>query len=134
MDNEDLTAKLAQLFGLTETYYSHDNAYYRRLATSGGWVDDVWTDEGWSNYTGDKSKPWCFGSKIQKANLPIAAGGQGLCPANVRFYKDGEARAEAKAEEADNKARKRRTLPKGFREVGSPGDAWTILGASKPKP
>src|ERR1035437_3903487 len=83
MEKETQSELEARLFGTVETYYEHDNAYYRRLATSGGWVDDVLTPEGWEPYRGDKAKPWCSGNKIKLANLPVAAGGEGRRPSNV---------------------------------------------------
>lgn len=111
------------------TYYELDGAFFRARAGTGlAAVDDVFwpLPDGWTPYKGDPCKPVCFGSRIEKANLPVEAGGKGRCPANVRYYKDGEARAEARAlVAADNKAR--------FREVGSPGEAWIIPGFT-PKP
>jgi hypothetical protein len=83
-------------------YFENDNAYYRaRHGTGLAAVDEVWTPGGWENYRGDKSKPWCFGSKITKAQLPVEA------------------------------QSKRRVLPPGFREVGAPGDAFIIPGFPK---
>jgi hypothetical protein len=71
--------------------------------------------------------------------LPIVAGKpydeeEVLADAILRGIDKGIAARAAREAEAERALPKRRALPAGFREVGSPGDAWIIPGGSKPKP
>jgi hypothetical protein len=70
--------------------------------------------------------------------LPIVAGKpydeeDEFADAILRGIRKGIAQCKAReaAEAADRALPKRRELPKGFREVGRPGDAWIIPGGSK---
>jgi hypothetical protein len=78
-------------------YFENDGSFFRGRAGLGA-VEDIWMGDQWEPYKGDCARRYLFGNKVELANLPIAAGGEGRCPANVRYYKDGEARAEARAE------------------------------------
>ncbi len=76
--------------------------------------------------------------KPTREGLPIVAGKpydeeDEFADAILRGIDKGIAQRKAdEAEAADKALPKRRVLPAGFREVGSPGDAWIIPGGSKP--
>ena len=73
-------------------YFELDGAYFRKRADSGlAAVDEVFwpLPDGWVSYVGERTlpdgrkvtidscRPFCFGNRIEKANLPVEAGGQG---------------------------------------------------------
>lgn len=52
-------------------YYFSDNQFYRVRANRGfQCIEDVWTPTGWQPYTGDRGKPFAFGSEITEAQVP----------------------------------------------------------------
>lgn len=58
-------------------YFENEGAFYRTKpdAASGfvGWIDDVWTPDGWKRYMGDKFARWTTVSRIDVSKLPEAA-------------------------------------------------------------
>jgi hypothetical protein len=124
-------------------YFELDGAYFRKRADSGlAAVDEVFwpLPDGWVSYVGERTlpdgrkvtidscRPFCFGSRIEKENLPVEAGGQGTRTRYDITYLTNLLL------ESPIAPPKRRKLPEGFREAGSVGEAFVITGASKPKP
>jgi hypothetical protein len=63
-------------------YYENDGAYFRGRAGL-GCVEEIWMGDGWEKYKGDCARRYLFGNKVELANLPVAAGGEGRRPSNV---------------------------------------------------
>ncbi len=73
----------------TYDYFENDGAYFRARANTGlAAVDDIWMGDQWESYKGDCARRYLFGNKVELANLPVAAGGEGRRPSNV--YLEGD--------------------------------------------
>jgi len=59
-------------------YYQESGNYFRRRADSRrAEIDDIFMGDGWEPYRGDRSRRYRFGNRVELANLPVSAGGEG---------------------------------------------------------
>jgi hypothetical protein len=63
-------------------YFENDGSFFRGRVGQ-GCVDEIWMGDQWESYKGDRARRCLFGNKVELANLPVAAGGEGRQPANV---------------------------------------------------
>lgn len=54
-------------------YFENEGAYYRSKVQVGGfvgWIDDVWTPDGWEPYKGDSAYRYTTVSRIAESQVP----------------------------------------------------------------